>query len=499
MQEEELLHLISEVQKNKCESNTLELKKAQKDCPKKIYDTLSSFSNQDEGGIILFGIDEENGYIVSGVDDPQKLQKSINEKCKEMDPVVRPFITSAKVENKTVVAAEISGVEYSLRPVFYKQKGRLKGSYVRVGDSDEPMTETEVYGYEAFRKNLKDDLYTTCDQLLYPDEALLQKFIKLHRANNPNSSLVFSDDQILHFSGVYYEGYPTLAGTLVFSQAPQLSFPEYSIICLVIPGKQIGDQAPNGARFLENRRINGPIITMLQEAVSFVSQHSRMQTRINKQGERDDIPEYPLEAVREAILNALLHRDYGPYTRESSIRVAMYDDRIEITSPGGLYGNSSVEQLGSKQIETRNGRLVRILEDLNVTEHRFSGIPTMYKECRKYGFPEPEFISKHGEFTVILRSGSVRPSVQSASNDLNDDAKTDRPVVTVSTIEEKILNFCSIPRSRKEISDFTGLKWDTLNRKYICHLIQNEKLELTLPETPRSPKQQYLRVLKNRE
>ncbi|MDO4664371.1 MAG: ATP-binding protein [Erysipelotrichaceae bacterium] len=468
-----------------------ELKKAQKECPKKIYDSLSSFSNQDEGGIIIFGIDEESDYAVTGVDDPQKLQKSINEKCKEMEPVVRPFITSTRVEGKTVVAAEIEGMDYSLRPFFYKQKGRIKGSYVRVGDSDESMTETEIYAYDAFKKDLKDDLYTTSDKLFYPDESLIKKYIGLYRANNPNSSLVFTDEDILNFSGVYFEGRPTLAGILVFSQAPQLSFPEYSIICLVVPGKKIGDKSPNGARFLENRRINGSITTMLDEAVAFVARNSRMQTRINEQGKRDDIPEYPIEAVREAILNALIHRDYGPYTRESSIRVAIYDDRLEITSPGGLYGNNTVEQLGVKQIETRNGRLVRILEDLNVTEHRFSGIPTIYNECQKYGFPKPEFISKHGEFTVIFHSGSDLSSLSNHAEEKKIEEEAHEVLQKNNLTEENLLEYCKTPRTRKEISEFFNLRWDSINRKYIRRLLQSGELTLTVPESPRSPYQQF--------
>ena len=90
---EELNEKLNELQKQKYESQTLELKKAQNECPKRLYDTLSAFSNQDEGGVIIFGIDEENGYAETGVYDPQDLQRKINAQCLQMEPVVRPLLT----------------------------------------------------------------------------------------------------------------------------------------------------------------------------------------------------------------------------------------------------------------------------------------------------------------------------------------------------------------------------------------------------------------------
>lgn len=98
-------------------TNTIELKKAEVDCPRKIYDTLSSFSNQDDGGVILFGIDEED-YTVTGVYNPADLSAKIAGKCKEMEPVVRAVITCASIEGKPVVTAEIPAVSYTERPVF---------------------------------------------------------------------------------------------------------------------------------------------------------------------------------------------------------------------------------------------------------------------------------------------------------------------------------------------------------------------------------------------
>lgn len=93
MTTDEFIEKLIEIQKMKCESQILELKSARSGCPKRLYDTLSSFSNQDDGGIMIFGIDEENDYEETGVYDAQDLQKKINAQCLQMEPVVRPLFT----------------------------------------------------------------------------------------------------------------------------------------------------------------------------------------------------------------------------------------------------------------------------------------------------------------------------------------------------------------------------------------------------------------------
>ena len=96
MTTEELIEKLELIQKLKCETPTLEIKSAEKGCPKHLYDSLSSFSNQDDGGVIVFGVDEEQDFKEVGVYDPQDIQKKINEQCLQMEPVVRPLLTVAE-------------------------------------------------------------------------------------------------------------------------------------------------------------------------------------------------------------------------------------------------------------------------------------------------------------------------------------------------------------------------------------------------------------------
>ena len=144
MLEIELTKLAISICKNKCESNSIELKAAEKGCPR-LFDTLSSFSNHQGGGKIIFGIDESSGYKICGVYDAADIQKKIMEQSLQMEPVVRPLCTVAEVEGKVIVCAEIQEIDNNFKPCFYKGAGRLKGSYIRVADGDRLMTEYEVY------------------------------------------------------------------------------------------------------------------------------------------------------------------------------------------------------------------------------------------------------------------------------------------------------------------------------------------------------------------
>jgi ATP-dependent DNA helicase RecG len=105
---------------------------------------------------------------------------------------------------------------------------------------------------------------------------------------------------------------------------------------------------------------------------------------------RREIPEYPSKALREAIANAVAHRDYSSYVRGSYIQVRMFADRLEIQSPGGLFGNVSVENI-EEENSTRNARLMRIMEDMHIVENRGSGIKAMLRSMRQASLEPPGF------------------------------------------------------------------------------------------------------------
>ena len=477
MTTEELLEKLDFIQKMKCETQTLELKSAHEGCPKRLYDSLSSFSNQDEGGVIVFGVDEKQNYKEVGVYDPQDIQKKINEQCLQMEPVIRPLITVAEKNNLFFVSAEIPGIDLADRPCHYKGQGRLKGSYTRIGDSDEPMTEYEIYSYEAFRKKYQDDIRPVHRAtLLSLNQEGLSGYIQLLKDGKPNLSAI-NDKDIYELMSITRNNDVTLSAALLFGPYPQAYFPQLCITAIVVPGDEMGQLGESGERFVDNQRIEGNIPNMLNEAIKFVRKNMRTKTIINPEtGHREDRTDYPILAIREAIINALVHRDYSIHTEGMPIQIIMYDDRMEIRNPGGIYGRIRVDQLGKVQPDTRNPVLASGLEVLGITENRYSGIPTIKKEIEKYNLQEPEFLDERGNFIVRFYK-TVKP--------IGEDVEMSEDI-------DNLLLFCRTPRTRKEICEYLGLSSVTYAiQTHIMPLVDVGKIKLSIPDKPKSPKQLY--------
>lgn len=476
MTTEELLEKLELIQKLKCETNTLEIKSAENGCPKHLYDTLSSFSNQDDGGTIIFGVDEKQNYKEVGVYDPQDIQKKINEQCLQMEPIVRPLLTVAEKEDKFFVAAEIPGADLVERPVFYQGRGRVKGSYTRIGDSDEPMTEYEVYSYEAYRKKYQDDIRIVSRATFASlKNDLLETYIQLLKDGKPHLSAM-EDEEIYELMSIKRNDEITISAVLNFSPYPQAYFPQLCITAIVVPGNEIGVIGEQGERFLDNQRIEGSISEMLEGAIKFVTKNMRFKTIINPQtGKREDRSDYPIPAIREAILNALVHRDYSIHTEGMPIQIIMFDDRIEIRNPGGIYGRIKIDQLGKVQPDTRNPVLASELEVLKITENRYSGIPTIRRTMDEYNLREPEFSEERGSFVVRLYKHEV-------------DAKNDVDL----EVNDDLILFCRTPRTRKEICDYLGLNSITYAMQtHVMPLVEAGKIKMSIPDKPKSPKQLY--------
>lgn len=476
MTKEELIDVLNEIQRNRCETRTLELKAAETGCPKRLYDTLSSFSNQDDGGIIVFGVDETRNYLECGVYDPQDIQKKINEQCLQMSPIVRPLLTVVEKENKFFVAAEIPAIDISERPCYYMGKGMVNGSYVRVGDSDEPMTEYEIYSYEAFRKKYQDDIRIV-QRAAYSvlDQTLLETYLLKLKSEKPNLSSL-PDENIRELMSITADGKVTLSSLMLFSRYPQAFFPQLCITAVSVAGNEIGEIGESGERFIDNRRIEGNIPQMLDEALVFVRKNMKIKTVISpKTGKREDIPEYPLTAVREILLNALVHRDYSIHTEGMPIQIRMFQNRIEIQNPGGIYGRLRIDQLGKAQPDTRNPVIATALEVMGLTENRYSGIPTIRRVMKEYHLPDPVFTDERGSFMVTLYN-SKEENLDVYNNDL--------------------LRFLETPRTRREIADFLKVRTTGYAiQKYIDPLIKKGIVVYTIPEKPKSSDQRY--VLKN--
>ena len=230
MLDQEFIGLVDRIQARKCEEQAIEVKAAARGCPERLYDTFSSFSNQDEGGVIVFGLDEKQGFQKVGVYDAQDLQKKLMEVGEEMTPVVRPVLSVFDEDRLVFVTAEIPPVDLTDRPCFKTARGRLKGSFVRVGDADKPMTEYEVYSYEAYRRNYRDDIRPV--EEITPAslaQAQVEQYLLKRKLDRPNFAAV-PLEQLYELTGITRNGKVTLAAVLLFSAYPQAYFPQLSII-----------------------------------------------------------------------------------------------------------------------------------------------------------------------------------------------------------------------------------------------------------------------------
>ncbi len=478
MLSEELLILIKKIREIKAESQNIEVKSAHNGCPKRLYDTLSSFSNQDGGGVIIFGLDEKQGFEAVGVYDLQDLQKSVTEQCNQMEPAVRGIFTFTEYEDKNICALEVPSVELIERPCYYKGAGKIKGSYIRVGDADLPMTDYEIYSYESYKRHVHDD-EREVDRvdLSYMDKDYLDKYIMEKKQEKPKFSKL-NEEQIYEMLNIKRNEKFTLASVMNFSLYPQGVFPQLGITAIVVPGYNIGELGDSGERFIDNKRIEGTISEMLEEAMTFCKRNMKIKTIIDSEtGKRNDRLEYPINAVREAILNALIHRDYSVHTEGTPIQINFFTDRLEIHSPGGLYGRMTVEQLGKARPDLRNPTLATMAESLNQAENRYSGIPTIRMEMKQYGLPEPVFKNGRNEFIVTLYNKEIEQKK------------------IYLTLEDKIVEFCKEPKSRKEIANFLEMKTIAYAySKYIQPLLEQGRLAMTKPDIPTSKNQKYFKV-----
>ncbi|NEG54842.1 ATP-binding protein [Bifidobacterium platyrrhinorum] len=495
----ELQHLIQRTLVTRYETQTLEVKAAAEGTPR-VYDTLSSFSNQNEGGIILFGIDEHTDFSVCGVYDAQDLQKKVHGQCEAMTPEVRPIFDTAEINGKTVVAAYISGRPMSERPVYRTTKGITEGTYTRLGDADVRMTATELYEIETFKEGRRDDTGTSPEATLDAlDKRKTDRFILDATKERPLLSRR-TDDEILSLTGATRGDRATLAGMLTLGDYPQRAYPNLCITAIAVNGTTI-KPGGDGERFLDNKRYEGTIDEMLEGALSFVAHNSRTKVIVDH-GDRRDVPEYPETAVREIIINALMHRDYGPYSNGTPVRLTLFSDRLECWNPGGVYGGQNINDIGYANMPTRNPTLVSLLEIQHIVENRHSGIPVIREEASSHGLRRPEFIDRNGSFLVrffnetaepaqIPTSASTSTTMQTHHGAAPADARRTNARQAPGITRDMIMRYCTEPRSAQDIAEHLGYDTAYLRRAFLRPMVDDGMLVTTMPDKPRSKFQKY--------
>ena len=249
---------------------------------------------------------------------------------------------------------------------------------------------------------------------------------------------------------------------------------------------------------LDDKEYEGNLIYLLQSGCEFIRNNSRVRFE-KKARYRIDKPDFADRAVTEALVNALIHRDY--IILGSEIHIDMYDDRVEIVSPGGMFEGPPIQECDIRSIRSvrRNPVIADLFHRMKYMERRGSGLKKIITETEKLpGYTEqlkPEFFSNASDFRVVLKNvnyiqGNCTPQIKLQVN-LQDNPQDNLQV----TVFNQILSFCMLPRSKKEITEFCGYK-DTrsFTSHYIKPLLESGQLKMTLPEKPSSRNQKYVTV-----
>jgi ATP-dependent DNA helicase RecG len=472
MVEQEIHMLVTQLREDTLDMNRVEVIEASRALESPLYPVLSSFANRRGGGIILFGLQGPK-CSASGIYDVDDLQQLVLLQGRQMSPEVHPLCTRTRIDRHDVLCVEIPECPFDKNPCHYLGAGRVHGSYIRLNTDIEPMTEYEIYRYEEASCSLQEDLTAVMRagfESFHPN--VLNQYLRSIRTARPNLQHML-DQEILTMQGLLQDGRPTIGGIMMFGIYPQAYFPHLFISALIY---DTGCEGSEICTLIDRKKIEGTIPQMLSDSINLIRTCTRMladrTVRETTAGPEDD---YPSLAIRELLLNALVHRDYSIHTIHRPIEIHIYSDHLIIESPGGMFGRMDIEDLGKRDQRIRNPHLAGAVEVLMHSSNSFCGIPSSRKALKAAGLPEPVFQDIRGRFLVSLYAARMGKEGRS-----------------ISQTEERLFQYCRTPRSRDEIAREFGYTKAYVISEYINPLVQAGLLQLTLPEVPKSKRQQYV-------
>ncbi len=410
----ELPDIVARLRETGVEFEDVEVKGAAGGLPQSIAETMSAFANS-RGGIIILGLDERTGFASAGVSDPVAIRDELAGVARtKLTPALAPIIDTVSFEGAILLLAEIEPLPPVQRPCYVTTRGLYNGAYVRVGDGDQRLTPYEI---DRLRENSGQPRW---DEEPVPRAALedldpraVLRLIETASRNSPRAFSGLSDAETLARLGVLvsHEGtlVPSLAGLLSLGAYPQQFLPQLMISVAVYPHDDAGQPGPGGVRFLDSAAVGGAIPSMVTDTIQVAQRNLRKSSRVVGAG-RDDYWEIEPEVIREAVVNALMHRDYSPQARGTQIQVELYPDRLTVNSPGGLFGNVRLETLGlSGTSSSRNARLAALLQEAGdpltgrpVAENRGSGLRMMISQVMRDTGLVPLFAASLDDFRVTI-------------------------------------------------------------------------------------------------
>jgi ATP-dependent DNA helicase RecG len=381
---DELRHLIAQG-----EGQRLEFRRSLADLEDGVC-TIAAFANA-EGGTLLFGVRADG--TVSGVTlGANTREQVVNTIVDNTDPPLYPQVEYLDVNGRTVIAVTVAAGHD--RP--HLAYGR---AYRRVGAVTAQLSRDEQRRLLLESRPRFDDQSSgaSLDDI---DPARVRRFLEMaiRRGRLPDLSADLPVTEALRRLKVLRvvddHLTPTMAGVLLFAREPQQFVPQSVVGLARFPGTTRGT-----TQIVDRADVEGDLAETIDRAEAFVRRNTRIASKIYH-AQRLEITAYPYPAIREAIANAVIHRDY--WQAGSRAQVAIYADRIEVESPGGLLPPITVETLGHTPPVWRNPDLAGLLYRLGYIEQFGTGIERMRRDMRAHGLPEPRFEAGPGWFRVTF-------------------------------------------------------------------------------------------------
>ena len=460
--------LIAEVTEHEFKSD-LEIKK-----PKSWLKTVSAFANG-IGGNIYFGVADNTAVV--GIADVRRTADEISNFIKERISPSPEFNLQVHCveDNKNILVLQI--IRGELLPYYYVGDGTIT-AFVRIGNQSVSATPQQLNALVRRGKNLSFDSMPTDYKL----EDLT--FTVFEASYKKISKKTMTIKEYVSFGMCCSDGIVTYAGLLFADDSPLL---QCRVFCTRWDGL---DKSGGVDDAIDTEAFDGDIISQLKNSHNFVRLNSKVRWkkmpdhRINK-------PDYADRAIFEALVNALMHRDYSIVGSE--VHVDMYDDRIVIYSPGGMYDGSLIQELDIENVPSirRNPIVADIFNRLNFSERQGSGLRKIQEEVSHlYGYTAddaPGFLSAPSAFHVVmknmnydLRSASTQGSTQVTAQDERIN---------------RLIEYCSEPRTRDELQQCVGIKTREYFRRVILKpLLESGQLKMTIPDKPNSQNQKYVKA-----
>lgn len=425
----------------KGESKTLEFKAALSSKSESYLKTVVAFANTD-GGRLIFGIDDKSRQVV-GVekDDVFKIMDAIaNAVSDSCAPKIVPDISFETIEDKTVVLVDIAAGFN--RPYMLKSGGLDKGVYVRVGATSRPAD------VEQIREMMLDGSNQSWDEQICRSYALTDRAVKKlcsdinrYRTEKDGQNAPKTTKETLIGWGVLKQDKTEVLPTNAFALLTDNPFGQAKIQCAVFKGE-------SKSVFLDRKEYEGSLCRLLEDAYQYVLRNIRMGAVIEGLIRQDKF-ELPPAAIREMICNAICHRSYMD---EGMIQVSVFDDRLEVSSPGALCRGLTLKDALKGRSKPRNKVIAEVFSRMGIIEKWGTGLQRIVDLAKQEGLKEPVFENNDSFFRVILYRGKEE-AAQTTDQTIQT---TDQ---TVQTTEQKIMNAIAEKPTitRKELAEKTGL------------------------------------------